>query len=292
MVPRCPVFGICGGCQLQDVAYADQLRWKFDVVQEALRKCGRIRIPKILPAVGMDNPWNYRTRITLHCDKKGRIGFYKKNSHEAVEFDECPIAAPEINARLADEKARIAGKPGHYEIRIDDGDGFTQINPVQNAVLQQLLVGGLAGRPANAVIELFCGNGNFSFPVAPHVGKLYACDSHRGSIEAAVARAKRDGVKNIQFTTARSQNFMQDLLSQGIRATGLILDPPRMGAIDVIHSVLEMLPLWIGYISCNLHTLARDLKSLCQGGYQFESCQPVDMFPQTEHVETISWLSR
>jgi tRNA/tmRNA/rRNA uracil-C5-methylase (TrmA/RlmC/RlmD family) len=272
--------------------YADQLRWKFGVVQDQLRKISHTKIPKILPVIGMDNPWNYRTRITLHCDRAGRIGFYRKNSHEAVEFTECPIAAPEINVRLAGEKARIDGKPGHYEIRLDDGEGFTQINPVQNRVLQQLVVDGLKNRPCDSVVELFCGNGNFSFAMAPHVGKLYGCDSHKGSIAAAIARAKKDGVKNVQFAAMGSDKFMKQLLAQGLRATGLVLDPPRAGAEETINAILEMLPQWVCYISCNPVTLADDLKALCQGGYRFEYCQPIDMFPQTEHIETMSWLSR
>lgn len=292
VIPKCPVFYECGGCQLQDVAYPDQLRYKQEAVEGALKKVTHIRHPKVLPTIPAAHPWNYRTRITLHCDRRGRVGFYRKRSHDAIEFDECPIAAPGINERLQEEKAKIDRKPGHYEVRIDDGEGFTQINPEQNAVLQQLLGDGLSGRPAKAVVELYCGNGNFSFVMAPHVGKLYGCDTFSGSIDAAIARAKEKKITNVQFVAMSSQKFMKDLLKKGVKLDGLMLDPPRRGAKEVLPAILELMPQWICYISCNPVTFASDLKVLLHGGYTLESCQPVDMFPQTDHVETISWLGR
>lgn len=292
ITPKCPIFYECGGCQLQDMAYADQLQWKHAEVCKALTQIAQIRAPNVLPTVPAAHPWNYRTRITLHCDRHGRIGFYRKGTHDAIEFDDCPIAAPGINSRLAAEKQKIAGKPGHYEVRLDDGEGFTQINPEQNAVLQQLLIKGMSGRPANAVVELFCGNGNFSFVLAPHVGKLYGCDSFSGSIEAAIAQAKVQKMTNVQFSAMDSRKFLEDLAKRSVKPDGLVLDPPRRGADEIVPMVLQMLPQWICYISCNPETFARDLKLLTHGGYCLESCQPVDMFPQTDHVETISWLLR
>lgn len=274
------------------MAYADQLQWKYTEVYDALTKIANIRKPNVLPTVPATHPWNYRTRITLHCDRHGRIGFYRKGTHDAIEFEDCPIAAPEINARLAAEKRKIAGKPGHYEVRTDDGQGFTQINPEQNAVLQNLLISGLSGRSAKSVVELFCGNGNFSFVLAPHVEKLYGCDSFAASIDAAIQYARTHKVGNVQFAVAGADRFMRDLQKQGVKPDGLLLDPPRRGANEIVSSVLEVLPKWICYISCNPATLARDLKDLCHGGYTLESCQPVDMFPQTNHIETISWLGR
>ncbi len=292
VIPRCPIFGKCGGCQLQHMKYADQLWWKFGVVQDALRKIAHIRVPKILPVIGMANPWNYRTRITLHCDRQGRVGFYKKKSHEASEFSECPIAAPEINARLAEEKAKIAGRPGHYEVRLDEGDGFTQINPEQNRALRKLVGEGLQNRPCSIVVELFCGNGNFSFEIAPYVGRHYGCDTHSGSIDAAIARTKTEKVRNVRFAAAGSYGFLRELQRGGVRPDGMVLDPPRRGAAEIVPVILEMLPQWICYISCDPTTLARDLKVLTHGGYTLESAQPVDMFPQTDHIETVCWLSR
>lgn len=292
ITPRCSIFGDCGGCQLQYMEYSAQLLWKKIWVEDSLLRIGRIKEPRVLPTVPAANPWNYRTRITLHCDRNGGIGFYKEGTHDAIPFDACPIAAPGINARLADEKQKIAGKPGHYEVRTDDGEGFTQINPEQNAVLQQLVLDGLAGRTANAVVDLFCGNGNFSFKMAPKIGKLYGCDTHVGSIEAAIAHAKSAGIKNVQFAEMASHRFLTELRSQGVRPDGVLLDPPRRGATEILPGILEMSPSWICYISCNPATLARDLKDLTHGGYKLETCQPVDMFPQTSHIETISWLSR
>lgn len=292
ITPRCPIFFDCGGCQLQHLDYPAQLHWKRHWVEDALTRIARIRDPDVQPTIPAAHPWNYRTRITLHCDRQGRIGFYKEGTHEAIPFDECPIASPQINARLADEKRKIAGRPGHYEVRTDDGEGFTQINPEQNVVLQRLVVEGVKGRPAAVVAELFCGNGNFSFPMAPHVGKLYGCDTHTGSIDAAIAHARSKGVKNVQFAAMGSYRFLRELQSQGVKPDGILLDPPRRGATEILPGILEMSPRWIAYISCNPATLARDLKDLCHGGYRLESCQSVDMFPQTSHVETFSWLSR
>ncbi|MBV8372633.1 MAG: class I SAM-dependent RNA methyltransferase, partial [Candidatus Eremiobacteraeota bacterium] len=104
--PFCPVFGTCGGCQVQHLEYAAQLEWKRDVVRNALRRIGGFPEPDVRPAVGMAVPRNYRNKMSLVVERRGRdeppsIGFYRQRSHDVVPIDACPIVAPQLSEYVA-----------------------------------------------------------------------------------------------------------------------------------------------------------------------------------------------
>ena len=97
--PPCPVFGECGGCRLQHMNYEDTLYWKRIWVESALRRIGRIE-PKVLPVIGMENPWGYRNKAVLHRDTNGKMGYYREKTSDIIEFPECLLISATMNKRL------------------------------------------------------------------------------------------------------------------------------------------------------------------------------------------------
>lgn len=162
---------------------------------------------------------------------------------------------------------------------------FFQVNtPVAEAlfleVINALNLGG-----TETVIDLYCGIGTLTLPIARKVRKVIGIESNTTAIELAKHNAVINNIDNSQFIKGRSEIIFPELTDV---ADIVILDPPRKGCQpQVIESLLVMKPRKIVYISCHPATLARDLKYLCQNGdYQIERVQPADFFPQTTHVET------
>ena len=99
--PFCPVFGACGGCQVQHLAYPTQLAWKRDVVRNALARIGGFGDIAVRETIGMESPRAYRNKMSLVVDRScERLGFYKQRSHEVVQIDACPILAPRLDAQI------------------------------------------------------------------------------------------------------------------------------------------------------------------------------------------------
>lgn len=292
VVPRCPVFGDCGGCQWQHLRYEGQLRWKEEIMREQLRRIGRMGDVAVLPTIAADDPWHYRSRIQLHVDEAGHVGFFRAGTHEVVEFDHCSIADVRLNAQLETAKQRIRTTGAGRQLCVEATEGFRQVNPAQNARLQQLVAEGVAARAHATVLELYCGSGNFSFPLAAVAEHVVAVDDHRGAIAQTQQEVVRRRLSCLEFYCTSALRWLKRLLRDGTRLDGVLLDPPRRGAREILEPLLRVQPSWIGYISCNPATLARDLRILCDGGYRVESCQPIDMFPQTAHIESLTWLER
>lgn len=292
VTPRCPVFDSCGGCQWQHLSYAAQIEWKQTILAEQLRRLGGIAEPNVLPTIEAKSPWNYRSRIQLQIDKSGRAGFYRRGSHDVIEFDECAIAAPAINERLAAAKEHLRKQGKGRHLRVDGGKGFSQVNPEQNEQLQQLVKEGVHAHGGGRVLELYCGNGNLTFPIAEVAETVIGVDDYAGAIRHAKSAAKRGAITNVEFHATSALRMLDEMLQDELECDGVILDPPRRGAAEAIAALIELAPRWIGYISCDPATLARDLKSLLAAGYNHESSQPIDMFPQTFHIESLTWLNR
>lgn len=262
VTPKCEQFGRCGGCQWQHIDYASQILWKQLILEEQLVRIGKQKSPNVLPAIPSPKVWNYRSRIKLHKGKAGLAGFYAPGSHELVEVKECLIAGPEAET---------------------SGGVFTQVNPAQNENLKSLVAGLVKKFGPSKILELYCGNGNLTFPLAKVAGKITAADSDRRAIKEAAAVAESRGLKNIRFENKSAKNALE-------AADCLVLDPPRSGCKEIIGGVLKLRPSAVIYVSCNPATLARDVCELAKGGYKLASSQPIDMFPQTYHIESVSVL--
>lgn len=169
---------------------------------------------------------------------------------------------------------------------------FYQINPVQTEVLygKAMEFAGLTGR--ETVIDAYCGIGTIGMIAAKTAGQVLGVEVNRDAVRDAIANAKLNNMKNIRFICADAGEFMVDMAQNGEHCDVLLMDPPRAGSDRAfLSSAVTLAPKRIVYVSCNPETLARDLHFLTKRGYRVEKIQPVDMFPHTNHVETVVLLS-
>lgn len=174
-----------------------------------------------------------------------------------------------------------------------DADVFTQVNPEGNRrLLQELIAAGDFHRD-DRVLELFCGAGNFTLSLARRVAALVAVDGDRRAIQNARLNAQCRGVDNIRWICAPVPPALARLSTkQRERFTKIVLDPPRAGAKGLAEHLAAFGAEKILYVSCDPTTMARDLAALAGHGYELRTAQPVDLFPQTFHVETLATLER
>jgi len=145
-------------------------------------------------------------------------------------------------------------------------------------------------RSLNRVLDLFCGNGNFSLPLAGMADSVLGLESFGRSIELARYNALHNGITNASFSCEDSSCGVASLSSECQSFDLILLDPPRSGADAVVRDIHRLKPEYLVYISCDPPTLGRDLALLQKTGFRVESVQPVDMFPQTYHLESVILL--
>lgn len=169
---------------------------------------------------------------------------------------------------------------------------FYQVNPVQTEVLYKkaLEYVGLSGD--EVVIDAYCGIGTISLFLAKKAKEVYGVEIVPQAIEDAKKNAELNDITNAQFKAGKAEEVIPAWHKQGIRPDVIVVDPPRKGCDDaLLQTILEMKPKKVVYVSCNPGTLARDLRVLEDGGYKTREVQPVDMFPQTVHVEAVAVLT-
>ncbi len=166
---------------------------------------------------------------------------------------------------------------------------FSQINLEQNRLLidSVLHLAELTG--TEQVLDLYCGMGNFSLPLARRAGHVVGVEESEASIEAAKSNSRQNNIINVDFFNQVAEGALERL-SNKIQPDLLILDPPRSGAYAIMKELQRKPVKKIIYVSCDPQTLARDLSYLINNNYELLSSQPVDMFPQTYHCESISLL--
>ena len=170
---------------------------------------------------------------------------------------------------------------------------FYQINPVQTEVLYNKAAefAGLTG--SERVIDAYCGTGTIGLIMSKNAGEVIGVELNSDAVKDAKNNAAANGVKNIQFFCGDAGKFMVEMAEMGEKADVVITDPPRAGcSLDFLRSLIKLSPKRVVYVSCNPETLARDLGFLTRKGYKAEKIQPVDMFPFTEHVETVVLLTK
>ena len=204
------------------------------------------------------------------------------------------------NVILGRDVVHLAGRPyiedmiGQLRFRISP-QSFFQVNPVQTERLygKALEFAGLTGR--ETVWDLYCGIGTISLFLAQRAGKVYGVEIVPAAIENARENADLNGIRNAEFFTGSSEEVLPAWYAAhpGSRADVIVVDPPRKGCGEaLLKTMVQMEPERIVYVSCDSATLARDLKYLCAHGWQLSRVQPVDMFPQGVHVETVVLLSK
>ena len=181
------------------------------------------------------------------------------------------------------------------ELRFDvSAESFLQVNPSETLKLYSVAIDALDIKPTDSVIDLYCGIGTISLLAAKRAKNVLGIEVVPSAIENAKANAIKNGITNAEFICGAVEDVIPKLLtSEKQDFTSLILDPPRKGADPkAIEAIIASGIPRIAYISCNPATLARDCKLLSSAGYALEQIRPVDMFPETEHVETVVLLSK
>ena len=374
VAPCCPVFGVCGGCDWQQLPYPEQLKQKGEIFADNLSRIGKVPRETVLPVAPSPACYGYRSRVQLKLSgRSGKLslGFFKSGSHEVVDFGEgCPLADPLLNRISRELRALLPGLPqvgqiaqidlamgddgqsvailhfkgsdprglverlvacrqelpsisgafvrsgdkeaplpafgidslsygipaglfpGSAEMRLSFGrGGFSQVNYRQNLELIRTVWewGGLKG--SERVLDLYCGNGNISVPVAPHAAEVVGVEGYAPSIADAVANAEANGIGNASFQVSDAAQAVRRMAKRKERFDLVILDPPRAGA-EAAADIALLAPEKIIYVSCDPATLSRDLAILGGNGYRVTRSKPVDMFPQTYHLESVTELAR
>ncbi|MEJ2345306.1 MAG: 23S rRNA (uracil(1939)-C(5))-methyltransferase RlmD [Gammaproteobacteria bacterium] len=368
VTPKCPHFGVCGGCSLQHMAGERQIEFKQQILLDNLQRLGGVSPEEVLPPLRGPR-WRYRRRARLsvkYVRKKGRVlvGFRERHSPYVAELQQCDVLHPAVGLRIESLRELIGGlhaydRIAQIEVAVADNAAalvFRNLDELQAADIERLRQFGrdqelhiylqpggpdsvfalypsdseLSYRVAGAevelqfrptdfvqinaavndamvtraldllqlggserVLDLFCGIGNFSLPMARRATQVVGVEGDRELVDRATGNARRNGLANVEFHVA---NLAEDAARHAWareQFQRVLLDPPRAGALEVLPQVAATAPDRIVYVSCHPGTLARDAGQLVQRhGYRLACAGVMDMFPHTAHVESIALFVR
>ena len=378
--PPCPAYAECGGCQLQHLAYPEQLKWKRQQVVDALKRIGKLNLNdiKVGDTLGMSTPWHYRNKMQFPVGKiktEIQIGCYAKSSHNVVNINSCMIQRQQndeilqavrkviekfkvpiydedthrgilrhvmgrvgmngetmlvlITAtnKLPNEKSIVRAlrnelpkvtsiqqniQPQHNNVilgretrllygkrTISDNIGkfkfnisarsFFQVNTLQAEKLYETALKFADLKGHEVVVDAYCGTGTITLFLAKHAKFAYGIEIVSSAIADAKTNARINNVRNAQFITGDATAILPKL---GVRPDVVVVDPPRAGCDEkLLLTIAKMKPSKVVYVSCNPATLARDLATLEANGFKTQQVQPVDMFPMTSHIESVTLLT-
>ena len=311
--PPCPFYGACGGCQIQHLEYEAQLREKRRMVVSAVRKTCGID-PDTADTVPSPERFGYRNRGRLHYRREGlgaRLGYFGSRSRELVTVDRCLILDSRLSAMIPGLSRSFplpdARAEGDVDLFIDPSGspryglpgtaqrmgGFSQVNRSVNRLLQDALVSRVSalGPPGSLdILDLYCGDGNLSLPLAPAARRIEGSDLSGASIDAAVRMAAEAGRRHAEYLREPAHVTAERAAAEGRAVDVLILDPPRSGCVPYLEEFAAVKARTVFYISCVPPILARDLRGFMEHGYGIAEIIPLDMFPQTYHVESLVML--
>lgn len=305
----CLYFDECGGCSWQHFNEETQVQQKELLLKELLQKFIPEKSCSLEVTVRSGLNFNYRNRIQLkHQNQK--LGYFQKGSHEIVDIEACLIADEKISEQipLLKRKLKPTTEVKKYELRLnlenkfesyrigDSGEGlaFSQVNNSINEKLVKAVTDIAVKTNPNTASELYSGSGNFSFELLAHLKSLSleCAELNADLTQYATKKILELGLQKRALTfTADCDHFVQ---RRPLSNDFILLDPPRAGCSEiVIQKLAEAQPKNIVYVSCHPVYLARDLKRLfqLQPNYKIEKLQIFDMFPQTDHFETLVHLS-
>jgi tRNA/tmRNA/rRNA uracil-C5-methylase (TrmA/RlmC/RlmD family) len=303
--PACRYFGACGGCQYQHIDYAHQLRIKHKQISDLFERVGRISPERVQPVLPCPEPYGYRNRIMIRSQWNGRakkleIGFIRGDNNFVEDIEECKIAEPALNEQIQEVRANPPPKggikvvlrvqPDNWEVPRDSffQNNFFLLPKLVETVRDYLKAGG-----ARHLIDLYCGVGFFGIEVADLMTSFVGVEYDQPAIQAARQNLASRKITNGEFLAAKVEDVLPGLLQRfSPENTAVILDPPRKGCWPATLELLrETKPSQVIYVSCHPATMARDLNILCaEGVFDLAQVQPLDMFPQTQHVECVADL--
>ena len=343
--PECPFFHKCGGCDLQNINYIDQLKFKEEKIKEILEKFAKINKNKVKSILSdKKNQFYYRNKLTLQVDKK--IGLYGKNSYELVPVNKCLISSKKINEILniiyeninlenigqivirnsfynnkvmiifkgknininnvmklkkivdsiyVDENNNyrlvygleyLEEKIGDYIFKISP-DSFFQVNTVMCKKLYDKIIEYGSFNGTQNVLDLYCGTGTIGIYISKYVKSVVGYEINKYAVMNAQDNLKINAVYNANFYCGSSELSFENITNN---IDVIIVDPPRGGLnLETIQGIINVKPCKVIYVSCDPVTLARDLQILSDY-YDVIEVTPVDMFPNTKHVECVAVL--
>lgn len=325
IVPECKYTAECTGCQWQHVSYERQLNFKRDMVIAALDSEESVKDAHVLPTLPASQQLGYRNHARFSVGRKfGEVGYVNAITRSLVPVDRCLLMDDSINEVLKATQKRVKGMT-QFSVRVGVGTGDRLIQPELKGDVPGIQSGGqhltesmlgrefrIAGssffqvntRQAEQMVELvrdrlelsgrevlidaYAGVGVFAVLLAPYTRKVYAIEDS----PSAVADGERnaEGLDNVEMVLGRSEEVLSEFESH---VDAVILDPSRKGCHpDVIEAVGRLAPDRVVLVSCDVESMARDLAALVAGPFVLEEIQPVDMFPQTRHIENVSFLRR
>ncbi|OMQ22289.1 23S rRNA (uracil(1939)-C(5))-methyltransferase RlmD [Serratia oryzae] len=355
--PRCPHFGVCGGCQQQHASQALQQQSKAAAL---LRLIGRATgvTPQPEPVIaGPEYGYRRRARLGLQWQPKQQkllMGFHQSASTDLVEVKQCSVLAPELEQLLVPLRQCLSGlqavkRLGHAELVLADNgpvlvlrhlevlktadrhalaafaqqrkvtvylapdsdrleklcgeapyyqvDGlrlefsprdFIQVNDAVNQQMVAQALEWLEIEPNDRILDLFCGMGNFTLPLARRARAVVGIEGVATLVTNGQYNAHKNLLSNLSFF---HENLEDDVAQQPWAAQGfdkVMLDPARAGAAGVMSHIVKLAPTRVVYVSCNPTTLARDSKVLLDAGYRLARVRMLDMFPHTGHLESMA----
>jgi 23S rRNA (uracil1939-C5)-methyltransferase len=305
VAPECRYFGACGGCQYQHVDYPAQLRLKHKQIADLFERVGKIPTDKIAPVLPCPSHYGYRNRIMIRSqwnkpEQKLNIGFVRWDCGLVEDIEECKIAEPAISEQIKHVRANPPPKggikivlripPENWDVPPDSffQNNFSLLPQLVETVREFLQAGG-----TRHLVDLYCGVGFFGIELAGAVESFVGVEYDRRAIQSAHKNAATRNVVNGEFIAAKVEEVLPELLQKFSPArTAAILDPPRKGCQpEALQLLRATRPAQIIYVSCHPATMARDLNILCaEGVFELKRVQPLDMFPQTQHVECVADL--
>ena len=324
----CQYFGECGGCQLQHLTYAAQLESKTGFVRDAIERIARIDWPYEIK-VRHAGEFGYRGRAQVKLDRKaGNVGFNRAASNAICDVASCPILMPELDGALHSLRAAFVdanvkdhilsnrsqidlaagesgvsfdpafeGLPGGALQRTVNGavynfsaSTFFQANP---GLLNELIDEAVGSDSGDVAIDLYAGVGLFTIQLARRFKRVIGVEADRDAANFASKNIAANSLANIEFKNGGVEVWMKSFVETKVPPPDLIvLDPPRTGAAEAVSHIVAAQASRITYISCDPSTLARDLRTLVDSGYELTKVTAIDLFPQSYHVEAVATLVR
>jgi len=305
VAPPCRYFGQCGGCQYQHIDYPAQLRLKRKQIADLFQRIGGLDETVIGPVIPCPQPYEYRNRIMIRSQwdkvKKGlNIGFIRHDNRLVVDIEECKVAEPLLNEQIKRVRAHPPPKGGlKVVLRVaPEGwdvprDSFFQNNFFLLARLVEAVRERVRDSGVRHLVDAYCGVGFFAIELADEVESFAGIEIDLMAIKAARGNAANRGRSNGEFVSGDVAAVLPGLLKRFCAtATAIILDPPRAGcSLASLELLRQTRPRQIIYVSCHPATLARDLNVLLRDRvYELLKVVPLDMFPQTQHIECVADL--
>lgn len=319
----CEYFGLCTGCQWQHISYDHQIELKQQRVQQELDAYASLTGMQAHPTLPSENVFNYRNHARFTIRMGSALGFVNRLSRHFVQVDDCMLMDDGINNSLAHLQGKVAetsqlsirhgvntndqlvqptlqnpeisipSGQTHYREKMGDrifrvaSPSFFQVNTKQAERMVNLTIDALNLDGTELLVDAYAGVGTFAILAAPRVRKVIAIEESPAAVQDAAMNTI--GIENLEYLEGRTEDVLGELERDSYI---LILDPPRIGCHpQALEAIIQSPPSKLAYVSCDPESLARDLDVLVQGGLAIESIQPIDMFPQTYHVECVAILT-